>query len=45
MKNLVIDPKDLDNELFTDDDDDFDTPIDEIGALDEFSDFEEDDDY
>ncbi|EOR93905.1 hypothetical protein ADIARSV_2898 [Arcticibacter svalbardensis MN12-7] len=45
MKNSAIDPQKLDNELFTDDDDDFETSIDDIGGLDDFSDFDEEDDF
>lgn len=42
MKNSVIEPEELDNELFNDDEDGFDDSIDDLGGFDEFNDFEDD---
>ncbi|WP_407430815.1 hypothetical protein [Arcticibacter sp.] len=42
MKNSVIEPEELDDELFTDDEDGFTDPIEDLGGFDDLNDFDDD---
>lgn len=41
MRNSVIDPEDIDNEIF-DDENDFETHLDDLGGLDSLDDYDDD---
>lgn len=41
MRKSVIDPEDIDNEIF-DDENDFETPLDDLGGLDNLDDYDDD---
>jgi len=42
MKNSVIEPEELDDELFNEDEDGFTDPIEDLGGFDDLNDFDDD---